>query len=61
MASKIISPTKSHRHLSVPGTTALDVATFTVALLQDDPLYNSGKGYKKRGKRWDEHLRGLAR
>lgn len=30
--------------LSVPGMTALDVATFAVSLLEDDPLYNSGKG-----------------
>ena len=27
-----------------PGTTALDVATFVVTLLENDPFYNSGKG-----------------
>ncbi|KAL6710117.1 hypothetical protein ACN47E_009908 [Coniothyrium glycines] len=30
--------------LDVPGATALDVATYAVSLLEDDPLYNSGKG-----------------
>ncbi|KAF1993909.1 N-terminal nucleophile aminohydrolase [Amniculicola lignicola CBS 123094] len=30
--------------LSKPGATALDVATFAVTLLENDPLYNSGKG-----------------
>ncbi|KAF2651090.1 N-terminal nucleophile aminohydrolase [Lophiostoma macrostomum CBS 122681] len=30
--------------LSEPGATALDVATYAVSLLEDDPLYNSGKG-----------------
>jgi L-asparaginase len=30
--------------LSRPGSTALDVATFAVSLLEDDPLYNSGRG-----------------
>ncbi|KAF2009502.1 N-terminal nucleophile aminohydrolase [Aaosphaeria arxii CBS 175.79] len=30
--------------LSKPGATALDVATHAVSLLEDDPLYNSGKG-----------------
>ena len=38
--------------LSVPGATALDVATFAVTLLEDDPLYNSGKGavFTREGK-----------
>lgn len=30
--------------LTRPGATALDVATYAVALLEDDPLYNSAKG-----------------
>jgi L-asparaginase len=30
--------------LSRPGATALDVATHAVSMLEDDPLYNSGKG-----------------
>ncbi|KAF2472464.1 L-asparaginase precursor [Lindgomyces ingoldianus] len=30
--------------LSKPGATALDVATHAVSMLEDDPLYNSGKG-----------------
>lgn len=30
--------------LSVPGISALDVATYAVTQLEDDPLYNSGKG-----------------
>ncbi|KAF2680828.1 L-asparaginase precursor [Lentithecium fluviatile CBS 122367] len=30
--------------LSKPGATALDVATYAVSLLEDDPLYNSAKG-----------------
>ncbi|KAF2438016.1 N-terminal nucleophile aminohydrolase [Karstenula rhodostoma CBS 690.94] len=30
--------------LSNPSSTALDVATFAVSLLEDDPLYNSGRG-----------------
>jgi L-asparaginase len=30
--------------LAIPGATALDVATYAVSLLEDDPLYNSGKG-----------------
>lgn len=30
--------------LAQPGATALDVATHAVSMLEDDPLYNSGKG-----------------
>ncbi|KAF2804677.1 L-asparaginase precursor [Mytilinidion resinicola] len=30
--------------LQKPGATALDVATFAVSLLENDPLFNSGKG-----------------
>jgi L-asparaginase len=30
--------------LSTPGISALDVATYAVSLLEDDPLYNSGHG-----------------
>lgn len=30
--------------LSKPGSTALDVATYAVTLLEDDPLFNSGHG-----------------
>ncbi|KAH7397259.1 nucleophile aminohydrolase [Pyrenochaeta sp. MPI-SDFR-AT-0127] len=30
--------------LAIPGATALDVATYAVTQLEDDPLYNSGKG-----------------
>ncbi|KAF2263093.1 N-terminal nucleophile aminohydrolase [Lojkania enalia] len=30
--------------LSAPGATALDIATYAVTLLENDPLYNSGKG-----------------
>ncbi|KAF1850390.1 N-terminal nucleophile aminohydrolase [Cucurbitaria berberidis CBS 394.84] len=30
--------------LAVPGMTALDVATYAVTQLENDPLYNSGKG-----------------
>jgi L-asparaginase len=30
--------------ISKPGATALDVATHAVSMLEDDPLYNSGKG-----------------
>jgi L-asparaginase len=30
--------------LSIPGITALDVAAYAVSQLEDDPLYNSGKG-----------------
>lgn len=39
-------------HLSQPGATALDVATFAVSLLEDDPLFNSGKGavFTREGK-----------
>lgn len=38
--------------LSIPGTTALDAATFAVSLLEDDPLYNSAKGavFTREGK-----------
>ncbi|KAL1610054.1 hypothetical protein SLS60_001719 [Paraconiothyrium brasiliense] len=38
--------------LSKPGATALDVATFAVSLLEDDPLYNSGRGavFSREGK-----------
>lgn len=38
--------------LSNPDTKALDVATFAVTLLEDDPLYNSGKGavFTREGK-----------
>jgi L-asparaginase len=35
---------KSAEVLAVPGSTALDVATHAVSQLEDDPLYNSGKG-----------------
>ncbi|KAF1941665.1 L-asparaginase precursor [Clathrospora elynae] len=35
---------KSADLLSKPGISALDVATYAVSLLEDDPLYNSGKG-----------------
>jgi L-asparaginase len=34
----------SHTVLSIPGATALDVATHAVTLLENDPLYNSGHG-----------------
>jgi L-asparaginase len=34
----------STKMLSIPGITALDVATHAVSQLEDDPLYNSGKG-----------------
>ncbi|KAF2744851.1 L-asparaginase precursor [Sporormia fimetaria CBS 119925] len=30
--------------LSVPGAKAIDIATYAVSQLEDDPLYNSGKG-----------------
>ncbi|CAO2658376.1 Nn.00g060990.m01.CDS01 [Neocucurbitaria sp. VM-36] len=38
--------------LAVPGITALDVATYAVSLLENDPLYNSGKGavFTREGK-----------
>lgn len=38
--------------LAVPGMTALDVATYAVTQLEDDPLYNSGKGavFTREGK-----------
>lgn len=38
--------------LSKPGSTALNVATFAVTLLEDDPLYNSGRGavFTREGK-----------
>ncbi|KAJ4350089.1 uncharacterized protein N0V89_008710 [Didymosphaeria variabile] len=38
--------------LSKPGSTALDVATFAVSSLEDDPLYNSGRGavFSREGK-----------
>ncbi|OAL54769.1 N-terminal nucleophile aminohydrolase [Pyrenochaeta sp. DS3sAY3a] len=38
--------------LSTPGATALEVATYAVSLLEDDPLYNSGKGavFTREGK-----------
>lgn len=38
--------------LEVPGITALDVATYAVSLLENDPLYNSGKGavFTREGK-----------
>ncbi|KAF2250303.1 N-terminal nucleophile aminohydrolase [Trematosphaeria pertusa] len=38
--------------LNRPGATALDVATYAVSLLEDDPLYNSGKGavFTREGK-----------
>ncbi|KAF9729697.1 hypothetical protein PMIN06_009732 [Paraphaeosphaeria minitans] len=38
--------------LSNPNSTALDVATFAVSLLEDDPLYNSGHGavFTREGK-----------
>ncbi|KAJ4298830.1 hypothetical protein N0V90_004072 [Kalmusia sp. IMI 367209] len=38
--------------LLMPGSTALDVATYAVSLLEDDPLYNSGKGavFTREGK-----------
>lgn len=38
--------------LSQPGSTALDVATFAVSLLENDTLYNSGKGavFTREGK-----------
>ncbi|KAF1966534.1 N-terminal nucleophile aminohydrolase [Bimuria novae-zelandiae CBS 107.79] len=38
--------------LSQTGSTALDVATFAVSLLEDDPLYNSGRGavFTREGK-----------
>ncbi|KAF2494503.1 L-asparaginase precursor [Lophium mytilinum] len=32
------------KSLQKPGATALDVATFAVSLLENDPLFNSGKG-----------------
>ncbi|KAF5854116.1 hypothetical protein GGP41_006937 [Bipolaris sorokiniana] len=32
------------RKLAAPGATALDVATYAVALLEEDPLYNSARG-----------------
>jgi L-asparaginase len=35
---------ESAKLLSVPEISALDVATHAVSLLEDDPLYNSGKG-----------------
>ena len=43
---------KAVKQLSVPGATALDVATYAVSLLEDDPLYNSGKGavFTREGK-----------
>jgi L-asparaginase len=36
--------TASSSLLRLPNATALDVATFAVSLLEDDPLYNSGHG-----------------
>ncbi|CAE7213018.1 hypothetical protein PTNB73_08844 [Pyrenophora teres f. teres] len=43
---------KATKQLSVPGATALDVATYAVTLLEDDALYNSGKGavFTREGK-----------
>jgi L-asparaginase len=43
---------KAEKLLSRPGSTALDVATYAVSLLEDDPLYNSGKGavFTREGK-----------
>lgn len=40
--SEILEQAKAR--LSLRGSTALDVATFAVSLMEDDPLYNSGKG-----------------
>ncbi|PVI01723.1 N-terminal nucleophile aminohydrolase [Periconia macrospinosa] len=34
----------SAERLNEPGATALDIATYAVSLLEDDPLFNSGKG-----------------
>ncbi|CAG5142289.1 uncharacterized protein ALTATR162_LOCUS1123 [Alternaria atra] len=43
---------KANELLCKPGSTALDVATYAVTLLEDDPLYNSGKGavFTREGK-----------
>jgi L-asparaginase len=43
---------KTEKLLRKPGSTALDVATYAVTLLEDDPLYNSGKGavFTREGK-----------
>ncbi|KAI4606893.1 hypothetical protein J4E80_009972 [Alternaria sp. BMP 0032] len=43
---------KAEELLRKPGSTALDVATYAVTLLEDDPLYNSGKGavFTREGK-----------
>jgi L-asparaginase len=43
---------KADQLLRRPGSTALDVATYAVTLLEDDPLYNSGKGavFTREGK-----------
>ncbi|EDU49713.1 L-asparaginase precursor [Pyrenophora tritici-repentis Pt-1C-BFP] len=43
-ASLLSILSKATAQLSVPGATALDVATYAVTLLENDPLYNSGKG-----------------
>ncbi|KAF2641020.1 N-terminal nucleophile aminohydrolase [Massarina eburnea CBS 473.64] len=42
----------SSEYLSKPGTTALDAATYAVSLLENDTLYNSGKGavFSREGK-----------
>lgn len=36
--------TQSSALLSLPGASALDIATYAVSLLENDPLYNSGHG-----------------
>ncbi|KAI4641870.1 uncharacterized protein J4E79_011641 [Alternaria viburni] len=43
---------KAEELLRKPGSTALDVATYAVTLLEDDPLFNSGKGavFTREGK-----------
>nr|POE64953.1 putative isoaspartyl peptidase/l-asparaginase [Quercus suber] len=34
----------AHAHLSKPGSSALDIATYAVSLLENDSLFNSGRG-----------------
>lgn len=42
----------SAERLNQPGATALEIATYAVSLLEDDPLFNSGKGavFTREGK-----------